>query len=132
MNSTSKPSTPMHPDTVKALKESIQHWQNIVDGKDGTQGSGNCALCARFLTSRDQYTACVRSDDEVCPVYLKTDHDFCCKTPFTDFVEAGDLITRTTNSGKITRSFFVNGPESLAAAKAEVAFLKSLLPEGEK
>lgn len=90
--------------TEKALRASIKHW--IDDGPKGVDmDEDNCPLCYRFNGAVN----CVRwgkegGEIERCPVYLKTDCLGCAKSPF-------------------------NSRPNARQVKAEIKFLKSLLPE---
>lgn len=107
----------MNPDTLKALKDSIAHWERIVAGEESSDGGDNCALCQRF-------GLVCRVDGEKCPVFQQTGIYQCTDTPYYEF----RVASREEGSAN-SWSNKVNGPKSLAFAKAELAFLQSLLPE---
>lgn len=98
--------------TEKALRASIKHWE--VDGPKGVTMDGyNCALCLRFSNvlgkiPSDEYISCTRvtasGKREKCPVYIEAGEPSCSNTPWNFF------------PGK-------------TQVKAEIKFLKSLLPE---
>jgi hypothetical protein len=96
----------MNAETLAALRGSIAKWQAIVDGTGEDNGAENCPLCQMFRTDKNLCTGC--------PVAEKTGRPFCWGSPYRDFVES--------ESDK----------DALIAAKAELAFLQSLLPEAEK
>jgi hypothetical protein len=103
----------MNAKTLKALKASIKSWEEraagTYTGKDGTPG---CALCLLFHSAHNNGNGCAG-----CPVMERTELKYCCDTPVDDY-ELAERRGRTA--------------DMRLAAKAEVAFLKSLLPEGEK
>ena len=39
----------MNEETLEALKESIQHWENLLNGRDSSTGVTACALCRKFF-----------------------------------------------------------------------------------
>jgi hypothetical protein len=102
------PSPPMPPETLTALQGSIAKWQAIVDGTGVDNGAENCPLCQLFHAD-------FRTDEEFgcsgCPV-SEAGHHGCGGTPY-------DAYSHARTEGK----------EREAAVK-ELAFLKSLLPEG--
>lgn len=98
--------------TLKALKGSIQKWKRIVKGVEIDEGTDNCPLCQLF----------VRADCTGCPVAKKTGFSYCSNTPYSDWEGEAWGLKRNGAGYKHTK-------RSLKAAKAEVAFLKSLLPK---
>lgn len=99
----------MTPETLKALKGSIEKWRRIVEGTGWDYGPRNCPLCIMF---RDW------DDDGVnscggCPVKERTGKDGCEDTPYEAYVDAEGTIGEK------------------AAARAELDFLRSLLPKEE-
>jgi hypothetical protein len=119
----------MNPDTLKALKDSIAHWERIVAGKEESAGSDNCALCQHFPGLGP--SECVRESDsgeiELCPVASKTGYVDCSGSPYYSFVSASRK--EAFEQHLVISNYAVYGPASLADAKAELAFLQSLLPE---
>lgn len=99
----------MTPVAIKALKLSIAHWQRLASGKRKSSEQPdkyNCDLCREFFE-----IGC-----KGCPVKLKTKRSNCHETPYR----------------KASRLFYLQGPHSpqfRAAARKELAFLKSLLPK---
>lgn len=95
------------PETLaEALDLSIEKWEFITqvalaDVEDG--GSDSCPLCRRFTYPSGPGHYCMD-----CPIGQHTGKVGCQETPYTDYCRAN-----TDN-------------EALAAAKAEVAFLKML------
>jgi hypothetical protein len=96
-----------------ALEESIAHWERIAAGTENAVGRRYCALCRLFnhwVRPPNRMTPW-ETNCEGCPVKKATGKRFCDDTPFEDFISTND-------------------PAKLAAsAKAETAFLRSLLPE---
>ena len=86
--------------TLKALKASIAHWEEVEEGPWQQVGPKECALCDLFYGSK-----C-----EGCPVAIKAQAPLCRNTPYGPFIS-----NRTSKN-----------------ARAELDFLRSLLPEGEK
>lgn len=100
----------MSPKTLAALKASIAKWEGIVAGTAIDVGADNCALCQAF---KDPYC-------EGCPV-RETVHNWGCQdTPYIKW----NRLTR--HKGYIRKA---ETPKELAAAQAELDFLKSLLPK---
>jgi hypothetical protein len=91
--------------TLKALRGSIAKWQAIVDGTGEDHGPRNCPLCKLFYFD---------GDCDGCPVRENTGVGSCVRTPYTDYVDSTEGSADESN-----------------AAQAELAFLQSLLPEGE-
>lgn len=99
--------------TLKLLKRAIAHWWRMANGKSkrGELPEGEqCDLCVRFM---------VAGNCTGCPVKQKTGENLCADTPFHDAWSAYVL------KGKGSAAF-------KAAAKKELAFLKSLLPKARK
>ena len=111
----------MNAETLAALRGSIAKWQAIVDStaaKD--RGAANCPLCTLFCRGHHH---CKR-----CPVKARTGQLGCGESPYDDWIdhqtaEHMDILRRTRQPGCA---------ECLRLAKAELAFLESLLPEGDK
>lgn len=106
----------MTPETLKALKGSIQHWRNnATPGKEDGVVSELCDLCNAFYAKNGTCAGC--------PVYMKTKKHDCINSPYYD---AKALWSRWR--------FLKSQPQSVefyAAAQKELDFLISLLPEGE-
>jgi hypothetical protein len=106
----------MKPETLVALKTSIQHWEemsNITSLNEIKIGARHCALCQLFNTPDDS----CRETCVGCPVSARTGTTFCLNTPHEKAL-----------GGAIKRDLSV----FIAAAKEELAFLKSLLPTNEQ
>lgn len=97
--------------TLKALKASIAKWEKNVEAEtpdDVKLGAQNCPLCALFNGN----------DCEGCPVAERAGAEFCDNTPYSGAsIEAVNWEYR----GSSREDF-------QTAARAEVDFLKSLLP----
>lgn len=103
----------MNKKTLRALKGSIRKWEEIVAGKACDYGSDNCPLCQLFF-----YTDFC----EGCPVKAKTGEQSCSGSPYDKWCCL--LPNEVSLSGG-----YIHTKQSLAAAKAELKFLKSLLPK---
>lgn len=109
--------------TLKALQKSIEKWEkNTLAEKPRnlTLGWGECPLCTLFIDK----------DCFGCPVSAKNDkHIFCQGTPYDSVVKNHDeWVARASLRLDQTEA----RKKTIAAAKRELKFLKSLLPkEGE-
>lgn len=102
--------------TLKALKASIAKWERNAVAElehEYRLTTGDCPLCGLFLR-RGTPTCCGG-----CPVYAKTGVPYCDDTPYGEAVRAADCWEDD------------DGQDARGAARAEVAFLKSLLPDAE-
>ena len=114
----------MNAETRQALAESITHWERVVAASEAARleplGPSNCALCARFNPYHPgslNYPSGKKAQCHGCPVRESgPDRNFCAGTPY-------DEIT------KLIWCNIYHGAAFTAAAQAELAFLKSLLPE---
>jgi len=107
--------------TKIALKKSIRKWEKIVARKGPDLGGRNCALCERF---HDNCTR-TRADNsilETCPVTIAAKDAGCTDTPYDPW---SDYFSKL---GSLEPAV-VYDDTSRDLAKAELAFLKSLLPE---
>ena len=106
----------MHTITLKALEDSIKHWEdNVRSARFGMYiplGASQCPLCKLFNIDRE--AAC-----EGCPVKSHTGKPFCQGTPY------GKVASIKNDS--------VLGPQPnqklIAWCEKELNFLKSLLPK---
>ena len=111
----------MDADTLVALRGSIAKWQRIVEGHGTDQGPYNCPLCAKFnkafLRTFVDPIGC-----EGCPVQEKSGKPGCLGTPYETIEELYEVegMPEDEREDKLDD-----------ACKAELAFLISLLPEGE-
>ena len=107
---------PKNETTLKALRESIEHWDRFVTGTQSMcedTGPTNCSLCRLFYWS----FGC-GSDCEGCPVAAKSGETRCDNTPY--------------QTARLARDEFGLGSiQFRVAAWDELVFLVSLLPEAE-
>ena len=92
----------MNETDLVALKASIEKWERRAAGvHEGTLGAKACPLCNIYNNKPNLYDNCVG-----CPVFKKTGLRYCSGTPYNKYY----------------------AERTVAHAKEEVAFLKSLLP----
>ena len=106
----------MNQKTIKALKGSIVKWEKIVDGTGIDEGGDNCPLCIL-----------VDFECNFCPVFNKTGKIVCNGTPYVKWVNHHvnhKLSYRNRDCPEVECKICERH------AKAEVEFLKSLLPAG--
>lgn len=106
--------------TLEALKASIRKWEKNAEAeyyKDFVVGASKCPLCVMFNT---YLRGSFEPQCDGCPVFNATGQHGCQGTPYEAADDAKD-------------DWLDGGPSepARAAAREEVAFLKSLLPEGE-
>ena len=97
--------------TLTALEKSIAKWERVVAGQEGDMGALNCALCLAFPGSK-----CIG-----CPVSEFTGLSRCVGTPYETW---SVLMMDRYAEQRVPES-----QEELAAAQAELDFLRSLLPK---
>lgn len=105
----------MNAKTLKALRESIAHWDRLRKGKqrsDEDLDSDSCPLCRLFAHDKPKDICC-----KACPVFARTGRRYCEGTPYWK--------AAITFSGR-------SGTAFKRAATQEYKFLISLLPPGEK
>lgn len=102
--------------TLTALRRSIKKWEDVAAGTGTDRGSTNCALCQEFLVPRNGDHTC-----SGCPVMVRTGVGYCEATPYIEWA-------RGTRAGVDGRRAVDD--EQRALARAELDFLRSLLPEG--
>lgn len=103
---------PIDPETLKALQGSIAKWERVVaEGKDGTNWM-DCPLCGLFW----------RENCSGCPVRDRTGYRMCQGSPFEAYSDARESADDDGIDDVGTE------PTVIEAAKAELDFLKSLLP----
>jgi hypothetical protein len=98
--------------TLKALKGSIDKWENIVSGKGEDEGIDNCPLCKMFKEMED----CTE-----CPVSINTGKAECCKSPYVEW----ELHQCRQHSAVAESKVYCKTCKKLA--QKELDFLKSLL-----
>jgi hypothetical protein len=101
----------MTPETLEALKGSIEKWRKIVEEGGEDLGVKNCPLCHLHYA----YGNCTG-----CPVNQASGGQQCGNTPYDEWDEL-DLF----GSG------VADTPAKIEAARAELEFLRSLLPQEE-
>lgn len=108
--------TGMDDRTLTALRGSIAKWEGIVERGRLTMVAilwSSCPLCVTFNNhNKDNQYPC-----RGCPVYENTGATGCKKTPYV----AAEYAYHEEDKDAF-----------LKAAREEVAFLRSLLPEGER
>lgn len=70
----------MNKETLKALRESIVKWENILDGTGVDDGEENCPLCKLYFEGW-----CVH-----CIIFEETGESECVKTPYRKWMEHQD------------------------------------------
>lgn len=103
----------MKQQTLKALKGSIAKWRSIVAGTGSDRMSDNCPLCELFA-----------KDCRGCPVKRKTRKTGCAGSPWMEWAATQGSKGRLASLGQ----YRANTPELKKLAKAELSFLRSLLP----
>lgn len=123
----------MKPETLEALKKSIEHWERLSSG-DGTEryGPGYCALCMKFNKGFIQSTKgegfkIQRGNCDGCPVAAKTGKDCCEGTPYTELEKAERNFEET--NGLFDDKDWTSSDEFVEIAKRELEFLRSLLAD---
>ena len=104
--------------TLAALKASIVKWEGNVAAKTPGQvllGPESCPLCALFFVG----------DCHGCPVRQFTGDRDCCGSPYDEALDAWDAWDNEPTIQKYKTAW-------REAARAELNFLVSLLPEGER
>lgn len=102
--------------TLTALKGSIEKWEKITAGKGIDEGPLNCPACLMFLTHNCQG----------CPVYEKTKRRLCVNSPYDTWGWHQNISHAEKKKER------VYCPTCKKLAKAELDFLKSLLPKPAK
>ena len=105
----------MKPKTLRALKGSIKKWKGVADGTGVDRGPDNCPLCKLFWGD----------DCTGCPVAIKTGQKYCHGSPYDRWLDVATETVRPNVRVAVTAA-------AKRAARAEVKFLKSLLPEESK
>lgn len=103
--------------TLNALKQSIEKWERnavVETPEDLMMGPDSCPLCQLFW----------RGDCVGCPVMDRTGETYCDGSPYDD-AEFAAVRWSLAPENESLRG------EAHAASRAEVAFLRSLLPQEE-
>lgn len=107
----------MKPETLTALRASIAHHEENLKVKTPRKvdlSPKSCALCALFF----------KDGCDGCPVAERSGRARCVGTPYRE-LDCATYWWRMTRTSAERNAF-------LTAERAEIAFLRSLLPEGEK
>jgi hypothetical protein len=99
----------MNPETLEALKGSIEKWRKIVEEDGVGKGIDDCPLCQMFWGGTKSCQGC--------PVHAVSG-DGCNHTPWEDWVAVSGPWPGIADT-----------PRKLTAARAELDFLRSLLPK---
>lgn len=108
---------------IRAIKASIGKWRRVATGEGDERGVRNCALCKLHFLRADPLRSCRK-----CPVYQRTDLQFCGGSPFEDWVALHDTRNLRENAGG--DGYFAVTKKAKEIAQREVEFLTSLLPDG--
>lgn len=103
--------------TLEALNGSIAKWEAIVAGTGVDSGTSNCPLCQAF-NADDDTPSCAG-----CPVAEATEETWCDGSPYATMWDQAESPRNANGTG------YAHTAESLAAAQAELDFLRSLLPD---
>lgn len=98
--------------TKKALEGSIKKWENIVNMKEGDNGSINCPLCTEFIDD----------DCEGCPVGEATG-DYCVNKEYDNWKKHHREVHRRV---ELPSTPHKKCPECKELAQKELDFLISL------
>ena len=102
--------------TLAALKGSIKKWKKIVAGTGGDNGYDDCPLCALFMIDRSNPGPTCKG----CPVAAQAGQGGCRGTPYELWSKLFSVLVRPWHAKTKVKK---------AAARKELAFLKSLLPK---
>jgi len=102
--------------TLRALKGSIRKWEDIIAGTGVDQGVDNCALCSLFYFVKKHCVSCL--------IFIETGKQYCSESPYADWV-----VHQLDWHHIPINKYHVICPTCRRLAKAELAFLKSLLPK---
>ena len=109
----------MNKKTLTALRASIKHWEENVaaeEPKDASTRGEDCALCEMFFDQAPEVPDCAG-----CPVAEKTGETICGGSPYHRAVSAFQHWGNFPSNE--------NHEQWREAARAEVRFLRSLLPK---
>lgn len=122
----------MEPKTLEALRESIAHHQNNkAVPHQRTMGASSCALCGLFryqgpIVEGQIYRRNSNADCGGCPVREKTGEQYCIGTPWGEVEYTESKMAEEGNDYDEDCPF---RNDFQLAEGAEIAFLKSLLPQ---
>lgn len=115
----------MTPETLTALKASIDHWtKNVQKPDEASVDDTDCALCMMFNTE-DSFATC-----GACPVMGHTGKTLCGGTPYVAARDALALVEDAKVGGNPEAIESMQTLFIIEAAR-EIVFLQSLLPEEE-
>jgi hypothetical protein len=112
----------MKPSTLEALKLSIAKWETNAKAQHWREvdiGANSCQLCRFFNRDGMVYNQCFG-----CPVLAHTGRPYCGETPYSEVFLTMHKFEEDENCMELD--------ELRKLCQAEVDFLKSLLPTGEK
>ena len=115
----------MNKKTLAALKGSILKWEKIVDGSGIDMGCDNCPLCQRF---RGELNNAPADDCAGCPV-AAAGFPACVGSPYQAWITACVALNLAIEDGSTPKEKMRAAKNKKLAAKAELEFLKSLLPK---
>jgi hypothetical protein len=107
------------PKALRALEGSIKKWRAILEGTGEDKGTQNCPLCIAFFNALGSLVCC-----NGCPVASRRARVACRLTPYEKWCEHQRRCHLTEEA------LIIHCPTCTKLAKAEVAFLVSLLPKG--
>lgn len=113
----------MDEQTHKALIASIEKWERNAEAETPEEyliGTRDCALCALFW----------KGDCAGCPVSEASGELYCNGTPYLEADHAEKMWVQALNVPFDEAAITHRRNAAHAAARKEVDFLKSLLPEG--
>jgi hypothetical protein len=105
----------MSPETLEALKGSIEKWDKIAAGAGVDEGVGNCPLCQLFWHVKDGCGDC--------PVKQATKQNYCSGSPYNEWEREGFR--------SIAQDDASDAELALRLSVQEAEFLRSLLPKEE-
>ncbi len=110
--------------TLKALRGSIEKWEEILTGYGIDHGRDNCPLCKIFSSP---YRECNAREGERCPVKIHSKRIACRRTPYQRWSKH-HMDVHFLEANKIPGGC----PKCKQLAQKEIDFLKSLLPSKPK
>lgn len=108
----------MTPKALRALKDSIKHWERLVKNPYEPIGPKVCPLCKAYKQLQEVSQHCVG-----CPVFKSTGVSYCNSTPYQDAWNARYRLVNHLDDRLTVQTNWIT------AATAELEFLKSLLPK---
>lgn len=98
------------------LERAIRKWELIVAGVGEDRATGDCPLCQTFLRGGDR-------NCNGCPVRKATGLSGCAGTPYEAFAALDEQEAK-----EVHEAGYADTDELRALARAELDFLRSLLP----